>query len=90
MKADLDTRVGGEWSASRPGRFTSGEKAPGTHWIGGWVSPKTGLDDIEGRKILPLPGIEPHLLGRPAHSLVAIPTELSQIIHIYTVWEKSV
>jgi hypothetical protein len=22
---------GGEWSASRPGRFTSREKAPGTH-----------------------------------------------------------
>jgi hypothetical protein len=25
---------GGEWSASRPGRFISGEIAPGTHWIG--------------------------------------------------------
>jgi hypothetical protein len=23
---------GGEWSASRPGRFTSGERAPDTHW----------------------------------------------------------
>jgi hypothetical protein len=28
---------GGEWSASRPCRFTNGERAPGTHWIGGWV-----------------------------------------------------
>jgi hypothetical protein len=27
--------AGGEWSASRPGRFTPGERAPGTHWIGG-------------------------------------------------------
>jgi murein endopeptidase len=27
----------GEWSASRPGRFTAGEKNPGTHQIGGWV-----------------------------------------------------
>jgi hypothetical protein len=26
---------GGEWSASRPGRFTSGERAPGTHWMEG-------------------------------------------------------
>jgi hypothetical protein len=26
--------VGGEWSASRPGRFTLGERASGTHWIG--------------------------------------------------------
>jgi hypothetical protein len=23
--------AGGEWSTSRPGRFTPGEKAPGTH-----------------------------------------------------------
>jgi hypothetical protein len=26
--------VEGELSASRPGRFTSGERAPGTHWVG--------------------------------------------------------
>jgi hypothetical protein len=29
--------VGGEWSASHPGCITPGERAPGTHWIGGWV-----------------------------------------------------
>jgi hypothetical protein len=28
---------GGEWSASRPGRFDAGERTPGTQWIGGWV-----------------------------------------------------
>jgi hypothetical protein len=28
--------VGGEWSTSRSGRFTPGERAPGTHSIGGW------------------------------------------------------
>jgi hypothetical protein len=39
--------VGTEWSASRPGRFTPGERAPGTHWIGGWVGPTVGLDDME-------------------------------------------
>jgi len=27
----------GEWWASRPGRFTPGERAPGTHCIEGWV-----------------------------------------------------
>jgi hypothetical protein len=27
-------QVGGEWSASRPGRFAPGEGAPGIHWIG--------------------------------------------------------
>jgi hypothetical protein len=31
---------GGEWSASRPGSFTHRERAPGTHWIGGWGSSK--------------------------------------------------
>jgi hypothetical protein len=30
--------AGGEWSASRPGRFTPGVRAPGTHWIGGCVA----------------------------------------------------
>jgi hypothetical protein len=32
---------GGEWSASRPGRFTPRERTPGTHWIGGWVRPQS-------------------------------------------------
>jgi hypothetical protein len=52
------TLVGGEWSASRPGRSTPGERAPGTHWIGGWVSPRTGLDDVERKKISLLLGLE--------------------------------
>jgi hypothetical protein len=42
---------GGEWSASRPGRFASMERAPGTHWIGGWVGPKAVLDAVVMRKI---------------------------------------
>jgi hypothetical protein len=41
--------VGGEWSASHPGRFTSGERALGTLLIGGWVDPGAGLDDVEKR-----------------------------------------
>jgi hypothetical protein len=44
---------GGEWSASRPCRLTPGERAPGIHWIGGWVGPRAGLDDVEKRKFLP-------------------------------------
>jgi hypothetical protein len=42
---------GGEWSTSRPGRFTPRERAPGTHWIGGWVGPRTVLDAVVKRKI---------------------------------------
>jgi hypothetical protein len=33
------------------------ERGPGKHWIGGWVGPRTGLDDVEGRKPFPLPGL---------------------------------
>jgi hypothetical protein len=55
--------VGGEWSASR-----SGERATGTHWIGGYVGPRTGLDDVEKNKFLTLPGLELRPLRRPARS----------------------
>jgi hypothetical protein len=50
---------GGEWSASRPGRFTPRERASGTHWIGGWVGPRTGLDAVVKKKnSQPLSGLE--------------------------------
>jgi hypothetical protein len=42
---------GGEWSALRPGCFIPKEKAPGTHWIGGWVGPRAVLDAVVKRKI---------------------------------------
>jgi hypothetical protein len=42
---------GGEWSASRPGRFNSRVRALGTHWIGGWVDPRVILDAVVNRKI---------------------------------------
>jgi hypothetical protein len=60
----ISALAGGEWSATRPGRFT-----PITHWIRGRVGPRTGLDDVESRKILPLPGLELQPFGCPACSL---------------------
>jgi hypothetical protein len=42
---------GGEWSASRPGRFTIRERAPATIWIGGWVGLREILDAVVKRKI---------------------------------------
>jgi hypothetical protein len=42
--------VGGEWSASRTGRFTSAERAPDTHWVGGCVDRRIGLDEWRGEK----------------------------------------
>jgi hypothetical protein len=42
---------GGEWSASRSGRFIPRERAPGTHWIRGWAGPRAVLDAVVKRKI---------------------------------------
>jgi hypothetical protein len=48
----------GEWSASRPVRLITDERAPGTHWIGGCVDPRAGLDDLKNKKFLTLPAIK--------------------------------
>jgi hypothetical protein len=43
---------GGELSASRPGHFTLGERAPGIYWIGGWVGrPRADMDAVVKRKV---------------------------------------
>jgi hypothetical protein len=68
---------GGEWSASCTGYFTPGERSPGAHWLEGWVGPRTGLDAVEKRKMLLLPGMEPWLSGSYP---IAILTELSRLL----------
>jgi hypothetical protein len=60
--------VGGEWSTSRPGCFTLGERIPVTYRTGGWVDPRAVLDETEERKFLTLPGVELRPLGRPTRS----------------------
>jgi hypothetical protein len=44
--------------------FTPGERTPGTHWIGGWVGLRAGLDAEARRKFsLPCQGLNPiHLV----------------------------
>jgi hypothetical protein len=49
---DLCTRW--RWVVSftiRP--LNSGERAPGTHWLGGWINSSACLDDVENRKSYP-------------------------------------
>jgi hypothetical protein len=58
--------AGDEWSASRPCRFYLRGKSPGTHWIGSWVDPRAGLDDLDKGKFLTLPVLEFRPLIRPA------------------------
>jgi hypothetical protein len=38
---------GGERPALRPCRFISGERAHGTHWIGGWVGSRVRLEAVK-------------------------------------------
>jgi hypothetical protein len=58
----ISVLVGGEWPASRPGRFSPGERGPGTHW----VDPRAGLEDMQKWKFLPSPELELQPLGTPA------------------------
>jgi hypothetical protein len=60
--------VGGKWTVSRLSCFTPGERAPGNHWIGGWLGPRTGMDDVEKRKFLIMPRLEIGPLSYPALS----------------------
>jgi hypothetical protein len=56
---------GGEWSASHPDRFTPRERAPGTHWLGGWVA----LDTVSKGKVSnPRQESNPRSSDRPAPS----------------------
>jgi hypothetical protein len=44
-------------------------KDPGTHWTGGWVGLRAGLDtEARGKILSPLPRIEPPSPGRPGRS----------------------
>jgi hypothetical protein len=47
-----------EWSASPPGKESRDT------WIGGYVGPKAGLDEVEKRKFLTLSGLELHFTAR--------------------------
>jgi hypothetical protein len=65
--ADVQTHIfltlalaGGEWSALRSCLFTPGERALGTDYIGVWVHPRAGLDDIE-KWILDSPLVDQHV-----------------------------
>jgi hypothetical protein len=52
----ISALAGGEWSDSRPGRITPGERAPGIRWTGGSVDPRTGLQYMARRTFLTLSG----------------------------------
>jgi hypothetical protein len=65
------------------------ERAPGTHWIGGWAGLIACLDDVEKWKFVTLPGLELWPLSRPARSqslyrLRCLPSFITFRCHEYT------
>jgi hypothetical protein len=50
-------------------------KSPGTHFIGGWVDPRAGLDDMEKWKFFILPGLE-----------LPLPLVVQPVANRYTDW----
>jgi hypothetical protein len=67
-----------------------GERNPGTHWIGGWVGSKVGLDAVEKRKIsYPCRESNP---GRPSHgsSVYRLSCPGSILTGYFAYWEVAV
>jgi hypothetical protein len=56
---------GGEWSASRLGRFTPGERTVGNHWVGDWVSSEAAWTLLSAYKSCPWPDSNPESLVQP-------------------------
>jgi hypothetical protein len=69
----LNIDIRWRWVVSfTPRSLYPGERAPGTHRIGGWMNPKANLDAVAKRKI-PASRRESNP-GRPSRSLVTILT----------------
>jgi hypothetical protein len=64
----VDTRLEVSDQIYSPAALPPGKEPLGTQWIGGWVELGAGLDDVEKRKSLMLPGVELRPLGSPARS----------------------
>jgi hypothetical protein len=58
-------QVGSEWLASRPCRFTRWERAPDSHWIGGWWTSEPVWTTWRKEKSWPYRDSELRILGRP-------------------------
>jgi hypothetical protein len=65
----LDLGTSWRWVFSfMPQSLYPRERTPSTHCIGGSVGPRAGLNDMEKRKFLTLPGLELRPLDRPVRS----------------------
>jgi hypothetical protein len=82
LTAALD---GGEWSPSRPGHFTPKEIAPGVHWIGGWVGPRSSPDAVEKKNLAPARAVQHVAMPtEPSRFLMTIYFSLSSVTYLDT------
>jgi hypothetical protein len=65
-----------------PLAFPPGERVPGTHSLGSWVSPIAGLDDVERIKLLTVPGLELWSLRCPIAIPTALPLLLDHVLNL--------
>jgi hypothetical protein len=66
---DLGIRWGWVVSVTPRPRFRPGERTPGTHCTGGWVSLRAGLDtEVRGKILCFCRGLNPRSPGRPVRS----------------------
>jgi hypothetical protein len=73
--------------ASRSSRFTTGERAPSAHWLGGWVGPVTGLDAMEKRNMFPYKETNPgHPVAGPSLYDWAIPNQQRKRVRNKEIW----
>jgi hypothetical protein len=63
-----DSEIGGGVVSFTPRPLYPRGRSPGTHWIGGWLYPRGGLEEVEKRKLWTLSRLELRPLGRPARS----------------------
>jgi hypothetical protein len=62
------------------------KRAPGTHWIGGWVGSRASPDDVERRKILLLAELELDLSTvQPVASLYTNQLSYPKSLYTYTI-----
>jgi hypothetical protein len=89
---NLDTRWGWVVSITPRPRFTPGERTVGTHWIGGWVGSRAGLDAEARRKILcpcrrsntdgPVRSQTLYCLSYPGSKLIDQPSQNLWVCHV--------
>jgi hypothetical protein len=81
----LDLGISWRWVARfTPLALTLGERATDTHWIGGWIGPRAGLDDTKQRNFLTLPELGTLTPRSSGPSPIAIPTTLSRLRKIHS------